>query len=211
MEKRCRYFWSVEPSLSGRKVVVQKAPRPLSRRGRHSPRQVARSKGLGESSPRPLSRRRDLRFPPCAFASQTSSLRIASLTPCFGVRLFLFPFRLPAPSPSFRPHRNLTSPRLVSGSRHLRPAWCQTPPFIFVRTVISCHLRPGSALPRGPPGGARGALSPSVALFRRPGTGCPHGGATVFFPPHFGRGAGGRLAGMEKGWRGKGGEGRKGG
>ena len=28
MEKRCRYFWSVEPSLSGRKVVVQKAPRP---------------------------------------------------------------------------------------------------------------------------------------------------------------------------------------
>ena len=45
-----------------------------------SPGQVARSEGLGESSPRPLSRRRDLRFPPCAFASQTPSLRIASLT-----------------------------------------------------------------------------------------------------------------------------------
>ena len=87
-----------------------------------------------------------------------TSLRIASLTPCFGVRLFLFPFRLPAPSPSFRPHRNLTSPRQVSSSRHLPPArcqaivrlaWCQAPP---------SYLRPHRNL-TSPPSGVR--LSPS--------------------------------------------------
>ena len=139
-----------------------------------------------------MSRRRDLRFPPCAFASQTSSLRIASLTPCFGVRLFLFPFRLPAPSPSFRPHRNLTSPRLVSrlvwcqapappprlvsGSRHLRPARCQAPPVIFVRTVIS---RP--ATKRRFPRRGSGSSLPVRCLFRRPGTGRrPQGGGPGF-------------------------------
>ena len=84
----------------------------------------------------------------------------------------LFPCRLPNPSPSFRPHRNLTpSPAKRRSSRR----------------------DSGSPLPVRCP-------------FRRPGTGCPHGGATVFFSPAFrarGRGKIGRdgkgVAGKRRG------------
>ena len=100
-----------------------------------------------------------------ALVTDTFPVETASLTPCLGVRLFFFLVDSPALLP------------------------------LFVRTVISRHLRPSG----DPPGGTRGVLSPSVALSGALGPAAPMGEQLFSFPRISGAGQGEDWQGWKRG------------